>query len=268
MLRHLIIFCNLLSKISNMALRVLIADDEPAARERLRHFLEKESDIQLVAECADGISALTAIREHSPDLVFLDIRMPALNGFEIIRRLVPEPVPPIIFVSAHEDHAVEAFDFCAVDYLLKPFDRDRFRRALLLGREAVLHRETRSGNGSPEFEQQSENQENTTDRLAVRSPGKIKLLIFSEILWIQGAGNYVEVHLEKQTHLLRQTMNDLEKALPSRFVRISKSHIVNLDWVRELKPKSHGDCFIFLRNETEIIGTRSYRVKLRKKLGM
>ena len=104
-----------------MALRVLIADDEPAARERLRHLLEEESDIQIVAECADGISVLSAIREHSPDLILLDIRMPGLNGFEVIRKLSPGPVPPVIFVSAHDDHALEAFNFCAADYLLKPF---------------------------------------------------------------------------------------------------------------------------------------------------
>jgi len=250
-----------------MALRVLIADDEPAARERLRHFLGEETDIQIVAECADGISVLSAIREHSPDLIFLDIRMPALNGFEVIQKLSPGPVPPVIFVSAHDVHAVEAFNFCAVDYLLKPFDRGRFRKALLLGREAVLHHETiRRTNVLHESEQPSENQENRTDRLAVRSSGRINLLIFSEIIWIQGAGNYVEVHLEKRTHLLRQTLNRLEKKLPPRFVRISKSHIVNLDWIRELKPKSHGDCFLILRNEMRLIATRNYRVALLDRL--
>jgi len=252
-----------------MALRVLIADDEPAARERLRHLLEEESDIQIVAECADGISVLSAIREHSPDLILLDIRMPGLSGFEVIRKLSPGLVPPVIFVSAHDDHALEAFDFCAADYLLKPFDRDRFRKALLLGREAVLHRETiQCTNALHESRQPSEKQENKTDRLAVRSPGKINLLIFSEIIWIQGAGNYVEVHLEKRTLLLRQTLNALEKALPPRFVRISKSHIVNLDWVHELKPKSHGDSFIILQNGTQLIVTRNYRIKLRQKLGI
>ena len=251
-----------------MALRVLIADDEPAARERLRHLLEKESDIQIVAECADGTSVLSAIREQSPDLVFLDIRMPALNGFDVIRELSPNQVPPVIFVSAQEDHAVEAFNFCAVDYLLKPFDRDRFRKALLLGREAALQREAKSKNGVPEREQRPENQENTTDRLAIRTPGKINLLIFSEILWIQGAGNYVEVHLEKRTHLLRRTLTALENKLPPRFVRISKSHIVNLDWVREIKPKSHGDCFVILQDGTNLTATRNYRTALRNRLGI
>src|SRR5688572_14408574 len=123
-----------------MALRVIIADDEPAARERLRHFLEEESDVEIVAECADGLTALSAIREQVPDLIFLDIRMPALNGFEVIRQISGGTVPPIIFVSAHDNHALEAFDICAVDYLLKPFDRERFRKALRVGREAAQRR--------------------------------------------------------------------------------------------------------------------------------
>ncbi len=248
-------------------LSVLIADDEPAARDRLRHFLEKEPDIAIVAECADGISALSAIDEHSPDLVFLDIRMPELNGFEIIRKLRPASVPPIIFVSAHHEHALEAFNFCAVDYLLKPFDRERFRKALTLGREMVLRREADAR------KQQiatiaDEVQGNHMDRFAIRSSGKITMMIFSEIIWIEGAGNYVEVHVGEKVHLLRRTLAALEKSLPPEFVRISKSHIVNMNWIRELKPKSHGDCFVTLQNGTKLISTRNYRAALRNRLGV
>jgi len=251
-----------------MTLRVIIADDEPTSRERLRNLLEGESSVKIVAECSDGHSALSAIRQHAPDLVFLDVRMPELSGFEVIRGLAPLPIPPIIFVSAHVDHAAEAFDFCAVDYLLKPFDRGRFRKALLIGREAAARRANEVSDGLPEASSQQVFQDGTKERLAVRSVGKITLLTVSEISLIKGAGNYVEVYAGKAVHLLRGTLSGIEKKLPANFVRVSKSHIVNIEGVRELKPKSHGDSFLTLLNGSQLIVTRTYRQALRDKLSL
>ena len=256
-----------------MALRVIIADDEPAAPERLRQFLEQESDIEIVAECGDGLSALSAIREQAPDLIFLDIRMPAMNGFEVVRQISGGTVPPIIFVSAHDNHALEAFDISAVDYLLKPFDRERFRKALRVGREAVQRRSQQSKlhlapeNSSRTLPQAAEEPvADESDRLAIRCSGKITLLIFSEILWIKGAGNYIEIKAGPKTHLLRQTLGSMTEQLPSIFVRISKSQIVNIQWIRELKAKSHGDSVITLHDGTQLTVTRSYRQALRERL--
>ncbi|HEX7861000.1 MAG TPA: LytTR family DNA-binding domain-containing protein [Verrucomicrobiae bacterium] len=250
-----------------MALRVLIADDEPAARERLRYFLSMETDVIIVAECCDGQSAVSAIREHEPDLIFLDVRMPTLTGFDVVRVFAAN-VPPVIFVSAHHDHAVDAFDFQPVDYLLKPFDRERFRKALKAGREAVARKTpSRIKNSLAELDRPADVEANN-GRLAARSAGKITLLIFAEIAWIEGARNYVEVHVGTKTHLLRRTLSSIEKQLPTQFVRISKSHIINLNLVRELKAKSHGDLIATLLDGTELVVTRSYRDALRKKLNL
>ncbi|HVK58903.1 MAG TPA: LytTR family DNA-binding domain-containing protein [Candidatus Kapabacteria bacterium] len=249
-----------------MAIRVIIADDEPAARERLRDFLEQESDVQIVAECTDGFTALSAIVEHSPDLIFLDIRMPSMNGFEVIRQIAPRPVPPIIYVSAHGGHALEAFDVSAVDYLLKPFDRARFLKALRLGRDAVQRSVSQKITTLELQTQTADSDECAGDRLAIRSTGKITLLVFSEILWINGAGNYIEIRVGQKTHLLRQTLSSIALQLPSNFIRISKSQIVNIQLIRELRPKSHGDSILTLHDGTELTVTRSYRQLLREKL--
>ena len=229
-----------------------------------RNFLEQENDVEIVAECADGFTALSAIRELSPDLIFLDIRMPSLNGFEVVRRIAA-PVA-IIFVSAHDNHAVEAFDISAVDYLLKPFDRERFQKAFRAGREAAESRAPRvPSNTTPQTVSET-SEVNAKDRFAVRCSGRITLLIFSEIQWINGAGNYIEIRAGQKTHLLRQTLGSVAEQLPSNFVRISRSQIVNIQWIREMKAKSHGDSVVTLHDGTQLTATRNYRQALRERL--
>lgn len=249
-----------------MALRVLIADDEPAARDRLRHFLELENDVEIVAECSDGFAALTAIREQSPDLVFLDIRMPSLSGFEVVHQISASAAPPIIFVSAYDSHALEAFNISAVDYLLKPFDRARFQKALRAGREAAKSRLREILSNNSHSAGADAPNGNTADRLAVRCSGKITLLIFKEIQWINGAGNYIEIRAAQKTHLLRQTLGSMADQLPSNFIRISKSQIVNIHWIREMKAKSHGDSVVTLHDRTQLTVTRNYRPALCERL--
>jgi two-component system LytT family response regulator len=250
-----------------MEVTVLIADDEPPARERLRELLEQESGIRLVAACADGLEAAQAIRDHRPDLAFLDIRMPGLNGFEVIQALLPGPIPSVVFVTAHDRYAIEAFNVCAVDYLLKPFDQARFQKALLLGRDRVQRQRA-----EPESRQLQElltrlsSSAEPMERLVVRGAGKITLLNVSEIDWIQGAGNYAELHVGEAVHFLRQTLGRLEQRLPKQFVRISKSHFVNLERIREMCPKSHGDAWIVLRDGTRLVATRMFRDHLRRAL--
>lgn len=249
-----------------MGLRVIIADDEPAARERLRQLLSQEQDVEIVAECDDGQSALAAIRRLAPNLVFLDIRMPELSGLEVVQTLQPEP-PPVIFVSAHDSHAMEAFNIRAVDYLLKPFDRQRFQRALALGREAALRRNEAAGLGGVAASENRGRAEGR-DRLAIRSSGKVMLLNLADLQWIAGAGNYIELHAGKATHLLRQTLGGMQEKLPPQFVRISKSHIVNIDCIRELKAKSHGDAYVRLADGTQLVVTRSHQGELKRKLAL
>lgn len=249
-----------------MALRVLIADDEPNARERLREFLSKETNIEVVAECGDGRSALHAIRKTAPDLVFLDVQMPELTAFEIIAQLSPNPIPTIILVTAHPRYAMEAFDVSAVDYLLKPFDHSRFQRALSLGRERVAAR-TRSQQTLRVREKTGPSvYKRKEDRLIVRSSGRIIPLACSEISWISSAGNYAEIHVGKAVHLLRQTLTSLEDSLPADFVRVSKSCLVNMKFIRELNPKLYGDALVILVDGTQLTATRNYRQHLRSKL--
>ena len=247
-----------------MPLRVVIADDEPGARELLRDYLSRESEIEIVAECADGKSALAAIRKMAPDLVFLDIQMPELNGLEVIRQLSPANIPVVIFVTAYNQYAIEAFNVSAADYLLKPFDQSRFQKALWTGREKVIQRKR----NSEVVKWASETEGVAKDRIAVRSSGKIILIEFRLIDWIKGAGNYAELHVGEEVHLLRQTLNSLQQKLPEEFARISRTHIVNMTSIRELKAKSHGDCTITLLDGTELIVTRKRRLALRSKLDL
>lgn len=247
-----------------MKLRVLIAEDESLSRNRLRQFLEAEPSTEIVAECTTGQEALRDIRKTLPDVVFLDVKMPDLDGFGVIQGLSNAPLPVIIFVTAYDRFALQAFDVHAADYLLKPFDRERFQTALRRARDR-LQRQSDALNHRPHLEVLAafETRLKRVDRLTIRSQGRISIVNTEEIDWIGSADNYVELHVGKTTHLLRMTITTLASQLPqNRFVRISRSHLVNLDRIKELRSKTHGDYVILLRDGTRLTASRTYRRNL------
>jgi len=247
-----------------MKVRTLIAEDELLARERLRQLLADQPEVELVGECADGREAVTEIRNKTPDLIFLDIQMPELDGFAVLDAINLEPMPVIVFVTAHDKFALRAFEVHAVDYLLKPFDRERFQSALRRALEQVKHREDPAraqAQAAALTEMQSPAK--PADRLAIKSGGRISILKMADIAWIEAAHNYVEIHEDKRSHLLRETMSGIEQKLPpEQFVRISRSVIVNVDRVKELQPTFYGEYKVTLHNGTHLTLSRRYRSKL------
>jgi len=253
---------------SGAKLRVLIADDEPLARQRLRQFLASESNIEIVAECANGNDTVLFARKTSPDLVLLDVQMPELDGLEVIQRLGKDRLPVIIFVTAHDQYAVRAFEAHAVDYLLKPFDRERFRKALNRAREVLLgYREHLATATLCELVAALKSRRKPLESLTIKSAGRFSFVKISQIDWIRGADNYVELHVKGLVHLLRQPIGKLEQQLPAdQFVRISRSLLVNLDRVKEMRSKSHGDYFLILQDGTKLTAGRTYRATLQRLL--
>lgn len=254
-----------------MSMRTLIVDDEPLARERLRTLLAQESDVEVVGECADGRSAVAAIRDLDPDLVFLDVQMPALDGLGVVAEVGPERMPATVFVTAYDRYAVRAFDVNAVDYLLKPFDRDRFAAAVRRAKDQVGRRDdagVREKLLALLTEVKPASQPPAAERLAVKSAGKVVFVRIDDIDWVEAAGNYCRLHVAKQAHLLRETMAALEGRLdPKKFVRIHRSTIVNLERIRELQPYFHGDYVVLLRDGTQLTLSRTYRQKLHDVIG-
>lgn len=250
-------------------LRVLVVDDEAPARARIKSFLRDEPGIQWIGEAANGEQAVDLIRRERPDAVFLDIRMPRLDGFGVFDRLGEDSMPLVVFTTAFDEHAVRAFDLCAVDYLLKPFDRERFRRTL----ERLRKRRGSAETPGLQHALQAVIQElkgtvPRGDRLAVKVDGRLIFLRFEEIDWVEAEGNYVNLHVGTTGHLVRETMAWCEQQLPAgRFLRISRSAIVNLDRVREVQPLFSGDQAVVLRDGTKLTLSRNYRERLEALLG-
>ncbi len=233
-----------------MKIRAIIVDDEPLAREGVRIVLAEESDVEIVAECADGAQAVKAIEEHRPDLVFLDVQMPHLNGFDVLAALDPDKLPAVIFTTAHDQHAIAAFEINAVDYLLKPFKPDRLRKAVQRARQEL--KKTASSGPEPQLARLLEGLKNggaTGPRILIRSPEKIVFLRPDEIDHIESAGNYLVLHAGKDRHIARETMTAMEARLASAgFMRISRSIIINLGRIRELAPMGAGEYGVVLKN--------------------
>lgn len=252
-----------------MKIRTLIVDDEPLARERLRSLLAAEADVEIVGECGDGREAIAALEAHQPDLLFLDIQMPEIDGFGVLAGAQLPRLPEVIFVTAFSQHALKAFEFHALDYLLKPFDRERFQTALERARTRLNH--ARSGELNQKLTAllaEMRPEPKVVDRLAIKSGGKVVFVKVTDIDWIEAADNYVSLHVGAETHLLRETMNALESRLePKQFIRISRSAIVNLERIKELQPMFHGDYSVILRNGTRLSLSRNYREKLQALLG-
>ena len=252
-----------------MKARVLIVDDEPLARGRLRALLEKEPAAEIVGEAAHGLEAVDRIGELKPDLVFLDIQMPELDGFGVLASIDPEHRPLIIFVTAFDEFAVKAFEARALDYLLKPYDRERFRGAFNRAVE-----ELRRANPAPAqarvdgLVSDLDAAGRSSDRLAIKSNGRILLIRPGDIDWVGAADNYVELHIGIETHLIRETISAWEKRLnAAQFLRISRSTIANLDRVKELQPLFHGEYAVILRNGVRLTLARSQREKVDQLLG-
>jgi len=252
-----------------MKVRVLVVDDEPLARERLSTFLADDPEVEIVGTCADGKSAVAAIRGDGPDLVLLDVQMPGCDGFGVVDAIGPEHMPVTIFVTAYDRYALQAFEARALDYLLKPFDRDRFAVAMGRAKEQIRrHRDSGVHEKLQALLDDVKPAATGIDRLAIKSGGSVHFLRADEIDWIEAAGNYTRLHAGKQVHLLRETMTALEGRLdPNRFARIHRSTIVNLERVKELQPYFHGDYIVLLRDGTQLTLSRNYRPRLGERFG-
>jgi two-component system LytT family response regulator len=242
-------------------MKTLIVDDEPLARERVRSLLQEEPDIKIVAECASGPEALAAIKKHAPDLMFLDVQMPGLGGFEVLRALENECLPLVIFVTAYDQHALKAFEVHALDYLLKPFKPARFKATVQRAREAFANRQAgaASKNLLALLGQVQPARERLT-RIPVRINERVVFVKTEQIEYIESAGNYVVLHTGKENHVVRETLTALEEQLdPKQFLRISRSALVNLDQIKELQPLFKGEHAVLLRNGKQLTMTRGIR---------
>jgi two-component system, LytTR family, response regulator len=249
-------------------LRVVIADDERLSRRALRAQLEKREDIVIVAECGDGRTALAAIEREEPDLVFLDVRMPHLDGFELLERIESGSRPAVIFVTAYDEHAIRAFDVQAIDYLLKPFDASRLNaavdRALSRRREETLSTRVESALGHLQPDAAAGGRR-WARRLLVRQSGRASFVNAVEIDWIEAAGNDVRLHVGERSHLMKAAISELERKLdPSQFMRIHRSTIVNLDRIGHIEPYGGSDYQVVLRDGTKLRVSRSSRDRLLK----
>lgn len=245
-------------------IRAMIVDDEPFSRQRISALLAGEPDVEVIAQCADGLTALTTLQEQKPDLVFLGIQVPELNGFQVLEALDPDEIPAIIFVTANDSYAVRAFEVRAVDYLLKPFDADRFHRSLLQARQSIRSRRERIfADRLTSLIKELGVSSALPQRLIVKSSGSIRFVRVEEIDWIESAGNYVNLHVGGKSHLLRETMRGLESRLdPRKFVRIHRVAIVNVERIVELQPLSSGDYRVILEDGTELALGRAHVEKL------
>lgn len=260
--------------VSSRRIKTIIVDDEPLGRDCIRLALEMDPDVEVVAECGDGYSALIAIAEHRPDLIFLDVQMPNLNGFDVVDRVGAEHMPPVVFVSAFDAHAVRAFQVHALDYLLKPFDDERFAEALthakaqlgLKAREEM--RERLSGlmsemEESPNGEVELETSPRIATRFVVRRNDKLTLLRADEVDWFEGASNYVNLHVKNNEYRLRVSIRSLVERLdPDVFVRIHKSTIVNVDRIKEVQPWFSGDYVVILNDGRQLRVSRTFAPSL------
>lgn len=241
-------------------MRVLIIDDEPLARERIRTLLTKESDVQILAECADGASAVQAIKKHGPDLIFLDVQMPGMGGFEVLQALGEEELPLVIFVTAYDQHALKAFEVHALDYLLKPFKQARFQATLQRARERLGVPEPEGTRHLAELLARLAPARDYLSRVAVRNGERVVFVKMDAVEYIEAAGNYVVLHCGKENHILRQTLSSLEVELdPRKFIRVNRSTLVNVEQVRELQPLFKGEHALLLKNGKQLPLTRGVR---------
>ena len=244
--------------------RVLIVDDEPLARDGVRLHLELEPGFEVVGEAGSGEEAVSLIEQLAPDLVFMDVQMPGVDGFGVVDAVGVERMPVTIFVTAYDQFALKAFDAHALDYLLKPFDAERFRSALERAREQLRGRRIEGVEGQlAALLRELRGKREYLERIVVRSGGRILILRVDDIDWLEAASNYVRIHAGGRQYLLRETMSNLEARLdPGHFVRIHRSTMVRLDRIRELEPLFQGDYVLILEDGTRLTSSRGYRDRL------
>lgn len=247
-----------------MKIRALIVDDEPLARQRICLLLGEEPDVEVVGESEDGFAAVDQIQATKPDLLFLDVQMPEMDGFEALRRVPKALLPVVVFTTAYDQHALRAFEVNAVDYLLKPFKPTRFKEAVQRARDLIVNRQAGvAARGLLALLGQAPASVGARDqltRLAVKVPGKVTFVELDQIQAIEAAGKYAVVHVGKENHALRETMSSLEAHLPpERFLRISRSVIVNIGQIQELQPMFKGENVVVLKNGKSYPTTRPLR---------
>lgn len=247
-------------------IRTLVVDDEPLACKRLEKLLQEDKEIELVKLCANGEEAIKEIENEQPDLVFLDIQMPEINGFEVLQNIDPDKTPLIIFVTAYDEYALKAFDVHALDYLMKPFKKERFTESLNRAKTALKQGSRAAIN--TKIENLLEYLEPTGEglsRILVKSSGRYFFLKTKDIDWIESAGNYVRIHSGGNNYLIRETMINMEKKLDSdTFFRIHRSTIINVEKVKELEQWFHGDYQVVMYNEEKLTMSRNYKKLLDK----
>jgi two-component system LytT family response regulator len=250
-----------------VAIRALIVDDEPLARKRIHDLLREDPEIEIVGECGSGSQALEILEREKPGLLFLDVQMPEVDGFELLEAM-EGVAPAVIFVTAYDKYALRAFDSQAIDYLLKPFNETRFQQALQRAKDRIR----KAGNGMMSAELLSllkdvQTGRKPAERLVIKSGGRVLFLKAGEIDYIEAAGNYLNLYVGKDTHLIRETMQSLEARLdPERFLRIHRSTIVNLERIKELQPWFGGEYVVILRDGRKLTLSRTYRARVQQLL--
>jgi two-component system LytT family response regulator len=238
----------------------LIVDDEKPARRRLAELLGREQDIEITGEARDGREAVDLIRAQPPDLMFLDIQMPDLDGFAVLAALEPEQQPVTVFVTAYDRYAIQAFEARAVDYLLKPFSDQRFEGALRRACQFLRSRRPGADQGGPMVEDRGEAKAGFLERFVLKAAGRVTFLGVDDVDWIEASGVYVNLHVGQRSHLYRSSLAHLLQRLdPQRFVRVHRSLAVNTTRIRELQPRSHGDYTVVLKDGTELVMSRGFR---------
>jgi two-component system, LytTR family, response regulator len=247
-----------------MKLTTLIVDDEPLAREGLRALLSKDSEVTAIREARNGREAVESVRKHKPDLVLLDVQMPEMDGFAVVEAIGADSMPSVIFVTAHDQYAIHAFEMNALDYLLKPVMEERFVRAMARAKDRIRLHSADANRQIIGLLDAIATPRKYLTRLALRSAARISFLDTDEVDWFRAAENYVEIHSGQMTHLLHVTMNALEESLdPERFVRVHRSVIVNMKQIQHLEPNAHGEYVITLRNGTRVQSGRTYADRLK-----
>ena len=250
-------------------IRVVIADDEVLARKFIRRMLKQDPEVEIVAECGNGAETVAMIRKEKPDLVFLDVQMPEMNGFAVLDAVKLDHLPEIIFTTAYESYAIRAFELHALDYLLKPFDQVRFKAALKYAKERFhSHHEEEKRLQIGTLLESIRAQQQYLDRVIIRTDGRITFLQTREIDWLEADDKYVHLHTGKGTRMVRQTLSAMEEQLdPRKFVRVHRSAMVNTDRIKELQPLFNGEHSLILEDGTRLTLSRKYKDKLFELLG-
>ena len=251
-----------------MKIRTIVVDDEPLGRERIRSLLERDEEIEIIADCADGKQAVEAIAKSNPDLVYLDIQMPEMDGFQVLEAIAGPRMPVVIFVTAHDQYAIKAFEVHALDYLLKSFDRERFSAALERAKIQIRQSKENLNERLVGLLEDLEKRQKHATRLVIRSAGRVSFLRVEEIDWIEAADNYVRIHAGRESYLMRETLQSLETRLdPAKILRINRSTMVNVERIKEMLTMFHGDYLVRLHDGTELTLSRNYRDKVAVPLG-